>query len=127
MRRTEKAGSSTLARSAQARYLQVADDLMSQMVSGTLKVGDALPSTSALTRQYQASATVVRSAIRELSSAGLVEGQPGKAVYVIALPHEPATRDGREYPEIRTALTKLTRVVEDLAERVARLEAKDKA
>jgi len=102
----------------------VADDLTSQMTSGKLKVGDALPSTSALMGLYQASSTVIRSAIRELGSAGLVEGQPGKAVYVIRLPEE-STGHTPEYLDLKTALGKLTSVVEELTDRVARLEASD--
>lgn len=113
-----------MAKSARAKYLQVADDLISQMASGKLTVGDALPSTSALTQQYRVSTGVVRAAISELSSAGLVEGQPGKAVYVIRLPDEPVGQ-GQEYRDLRTAIDKLTGVVEQLTDRVAQLEAKD--
>src|SRR5690349_17251950 len=68
------------------KYQQVADDLRRSIAAGTYPVGAELPSTSQLTARYSASTTVVRAAIRELRTEGLVVGQPGKAVYVQAVP-----------------------------------------
>ncbi|MGW7203926.1 GntR family transcriptional regulator [Streptomyces sp. NPDC054837] len=67
-------------------YKRLADDLRSQIASGTLKVGTALPSASQLMKQHDVSTTVVRDALKILKSEGLVHGQPGKAVYVRATP-----------------------------------------
>ncbi|MFG2789110.1 GntR family transcriptional regulator [Streptomyces sp. NPDC048419] len=69
-------------------YKRLADDLRSQIASGKLGVGTALPSASQLVKAHGVSTTVVRDAIRILREEGLVYGQPGKAVFVRATPEE---------------------------------------
>lgn len=69
-------------------YLRIADDLRSQIASGALRKGDAIPSTTELKKQYGYSSTVVRKAVEVLRNEGLLIGQPGKAVYVHATPVE---------------------------------------
>ena len=71
---------------ARTLYLQIADDLRSQIASGALRKGDAIPSTAELKKQYGYSSTVVRKAVEVLRNEGLLIGQPGKAVYVQATP-----------------------------------------
>jgi GntR family transcriptional regulator len=68
------------------KYVEVADSLRSAIAAGTYPVGGELPSTARLTETFGVSTTVVRAAIRELREAGLVVGQPGKAVFVRAVP-----------------------------------------
>ena len=68
------------------KYVEVADSLRSAIAAGTYPVGGELPSTARLTESFGVSTTVVRAAIRELRDAGLVVGQPGKAVFVRAMP-----------------------------------------
>lgn len=67
-------------------YQQVADDLRQKMTSGELSVGTAIPSTAQMTRQYGVSSTVVRAAVSQLRTEGLLVGQPGKGVFVCAVP-----------------------------------------
>lgn len=67
-------------------YRRVADDLRAMINRGDLRVGDAIPSTAQLCARYKVSATVVRAAVSVLRSDGVVRGQPGKAVYVVATP-----------------------------------------
>lgn len=67
-------------------YQRIADALRAQIGSGELAVGDPLPSTRKLMEIHQASNNVVRNAIEVLRQEGLVQGQPGKAVYVRATP-----------------------------------------
>jgi len=67
-------------------YQQVADDLRAMISRGDLNVGDAIPSTAQLCARYKVSATVVRAAVSQLRTDGIVRGQPGKAVYVVATP-----------------------------------------
>lgn len=67
-------------------YLQVADDLRSQVITGALPVGSAIPSTSQLMKIYEVSNSAARAAVAELRKDGIVVGQPGKAVYVRATP-----------------------------------------
>lgn len=73
-------------------YQQVADDLRSQVVSGALPVGSAIPSTAQLMKIYEVSNSAARAAVAELRRQGIVVGQPGKAVYVRATP-EMATEE----------------------------------
>lgn len=73
-------------RTGQPKYAQVAAELRRAISAGTYPVGSELPSTAKLTETYGVSTTVVRAAIRELRDEGLVRGQAGKAVYVIAEP-----------------------------------------
>jgi len=68
------------------KYARVAEDIRAQIRSGTLKVGDRLPSTTALIARYQVSYGTVRAAILVLKAERIVEGQQGEAVYVIGVP-----------------------------------------
>ncbi len=67
-------------------YLRMADDLREKIASRRLAAGAALPSISALCRDYGVSASVVRSAMLVLKAEGLVEGHQGKGVYVAERP-----------------------------------------
>jgi DNA-binding GntR family transcriptional regulator len=89
-------------------YQQLADTLRSQIASGELQVGSAIPSTTQLRERYRVSVTVVRAAINQLRADGLVVGQPGKAVYVRTTPDAAANE--------RVQL-------DDLAEQVKQLRA----
>jgi GntR family transcriptional regulator len=63
-------------------YLQVADDLRTQIRTGVLEPGAQLPSMTQLRQRYGVSNTVVRDALNELRHDGLVVGQQGKGVFV---------------------------------------------
>lgn len=65
-----------------ALYGQIAQDFRSQIKAGSLKAGDKIPSTADLMARYGVSNNVVRAAIAELKSEGLLRGHPGKGVYV---------------------------------------------
>ncbi|MDP4501131.1 GntR family transcriptional regulator [Nonomuraea turcica] len=91
-------------------YLQIVNDLRSQIASGKLKVGDEIPSTAKLKAQYGYSVTVVRKAVEVLRNEGLVMGQPGKAVYVQATP--------KDLEAERVSIVDLTRQVADLRREV---------
>jgi GntR family transcriptional regulator len=102
------------------KYLDVADDLRRKIASGTYVVGGELPSTRLLMEQYSVSVTVVRAAVRELRTEGLVVGQPGKAVYVKA---EPAPSvPSAEFADIMDQLKDLRELLDDFAARLTRLE-----
>ncbi|MDT0348144.1 winged helix-turn-helix domain-containing protein [Pseudonocardia charpentierae] len=68
------------------KYVEAAANLRTAIAAGTYPVGGELPSTARLTESFGVSTTVVRAAIRELRDEGLVVGQPGKAVFVRAVP-----------------------------------------
>ena len=76
-------------------YQQVADDLRDLISKGTLSVGEPIPSTAQLCSRYRVSATVVRAAVAQLRTDGIVRGQPGKAVYVVATPQAVAEDEVR--------------------------------
>ncbi|MFF5261429.1 GntR family transcriptional regulator [Actinomadura viridis] len=99
--------------SKRALYMKVAKDLRSQIASGALPVGGPIPSTKELERQHDVSTTVVRAAVTVLRNEGLVEGQPGKAVYVIAKPEDVAAE--------RASVDELARQVSELRAEVQRL------
>ncbi|HTJ70225.1 MAG TPA: winged helix-turn-helix domain-containing protein [Actinospica sp.] len=63
-------------------YGQIAQDFRKQIKAGTLKAGDKIPSTADLMARYGVSNNVVRAAITELKSEGLLRGHAGKGVYV---------------------------------------------
>ncbi|GAA1565465.1 hypothetical protein GCM10009678_55640 [Actinomadura kijaniata] len=103
-------------------YLQIADDLRQQIRDGRLAPGDALPSIAQLTRDYDASTGVVKSAISVLRTEGLVIGQQGKGVFVRdqADVNEPAASAGNDV--LTKQLAEILGAVRDLGDRVARLE-----
>jgi GntR family transcriptional regulator len=68
--------------SGQPAYMQVADTLRVEIRSGRIPPGSQLPSYEALMRKYGVSITVVRSAVRELKTEGLVFTHQGKGAFV---------------------------------------------
>lgn len=98
-------------------YKRLADDLRSQIASGRLQVGAALPSASQLMKQHDVSTTVVRDALKILKNEGLIHGQPGKAVYVRATPTASASE--------RLTLEELSAGFQQLQGRVEVLEPSD--
>ncbi|MEU9833709.1 winged helix-turn-helix domain-containing protein [Streptosporangium sp. NPDC048047] len=98
-------------------YLQIADDLREQIRTGALAPGAPLPSTTRLAERYEASLSVVKLAVGVLRNEGLVIGQQGKGVFVRegAAP-APLEASSDELTEIRATL-------QDLSERLARVES----
>lgn len=98
-------------------YQRVADDLRSKISSEELKIGDPIPSTTKLMEQYDVSSTVIRRAVAELRTAGILIGHGGKAVYVKAKPEE--IEDERVTVEdLRDQMAVLREEVRELAEQV---------
>jgi GntR family transcriptional regulator len=75
-------------RMAAAFYQQLAEDIRGRIRNGEYPVGEPIPSSRTLEKQHGVSSTVVRDAIRQLKDEGVLMGQPGKAVYVQAVPGE---------------------------------------
>ena len=61
---------------------RLAGTLRAAIAAGEFKTGDRLPSAAELTRQHGVSRTVVREAVAELRSEGLVESRKGAGIYV---------------------------------------------
>lgn len=105
-------------------YQQVADDIRARILRGEYPVGAPIPSTPKLGEQYGVSKTVVRWAVDQLRADGILTGQPGKAVYVKALPEE-AAAGRRDLAALAREVAELKRRVRDnsdLHEIVSRIE-----
>jgi DNA-binding GntR family transcriptional regulator len=63
-------------------YRQIADDLRTQILDGTLMPGAKLPSTDQIRQHYSVTVTVASQARQILIAEGLVEGRPGSGAYV---------------------------------------------
>jgi DNA-binding GntR family transcriptional regulator len=84
--------------SGRPAYAQVADALRAEIRSGRFPPGSQLPSYEALMKKYEVSITVVRSAVRELKSEGLVHTHQGKGAFV----RDPLPKPGQRADEQRT-------------------------
>lgn len=108
-----------------AKYQQVADDLRAKITAGTYDVGDDLPSTTQLMQTYAVSSTVVKFAVRELKTEGLVAGQPGKGVYVLRKPDTP--EPSPDYTELIGQISLLREnfgaAIDSIRDRLATIEA----
>lgn len=71
-------------------YLQIADDLRSQILDGSLRADDQLPIAADLMADYGVSRIVVRNAVNVLINEGLVRTQRGSGTYVRA--HKPVKK-----------------------------------
>lgn len=63
-------------------WANIADDLRRQIESGDLAAGEKLPAETTLAREYDVNRTTVRSALRRLTSEGLVVSQKGRGSFV---------------------------------------------
>ncbi|NUR01165.1 MAG: winged helix-turn-helix transcriptional regulator [Streptomyces sp.] len=113
--------------SGRPAYLQVSDDLRSQIRTGKIAPGNLLPSTSEMVKRYGVSTTVVRQAISVLRSEGLVQGHQGKGVFVVEiLPSESAEGEAApsaEFTEIMGHLNAMDKAIQALADRLSEMEA----
>ncbi|MEU0522016.1 winged helix-turn-helix domain-containing protein [Streptosporangium sp. NPDC006007] len=100
-------------------YVQVAEDLRTQIRTGLLAPGAQLPSMAQLQERYTVSSTVIRAALAELRRDGLVIGQQGKGVFVRT---GGSAADPKDVDELRRRLDDLTDVVRRLDDRVTSLE-----
>lgn len=101
----------------QPAYRQLADDLRAKISGGHYPIGAPIPSTSQLCQLYEVSATVARAAVAELRSEGVVQGQPGKAVFVVATP-EAIEVERVDLEHVRRRVDNLSKKVGQLTRRV---------
>ena len=89
---------------------QVARRLTAEIRSGRLAPQDKLPTEAALVEQFGVSRTVVREAISQLKSLGLVTSRQGSGMYVRAQAHfEPLSFDS-DHTASRDAVIQITEV-----------------
>ncbi len=63
-------------------YLKIAKILEQQILSGTLRIGDKLPSIRSMQKIYDVSLNTVKQAFMELESKSLIEARPKSGYYV---------------------------------------------
>ncbi|WP_338701039.1 GntR family transcriptional regulator [Streptomyces sp. Q6] len=78
--------SDSVASSAKAKYLQIADDLAAQIQAGTLEPGSPVPSESDLMARYGVASGTVRKAVAELRATQLIETHHGRGSFVRSRP-----------------------------------------
>jgi GntR family transcriptional regulator len=91
------------------RYEDIADELRQDIVTGTFRMGSALPSETQLAERFGASVPTVRAALGLLQNSGLIEKRPGKGNFVLR-PFERLTYTNDRPPADRptTSTTALT-------------------
>jgi DNA-binding GntR family transcriptional regulator len=62
--------------------VEVADDIERRIQAGDFPAGEALPTYTQLAADYHVSRTTIATTILLLKERGLVEGRPGRAVFV---------------------------------------------
>lgn len=64
------------------KYQIIIDDIKSKILSGQYKIGEQIPTESALQEMYKVSRQTVRKAILELANEGFVRSEQGSGTYV---------------------------------------------
>jgi GntR family transcriptional regulator len=112
--------------SGRPAYAQVADTLRADIRSGRYPPGSQLPSYEALMRKHAVSITVIRSAVRELKTEGLVYTHQGKGAFVrdpLPKPGQPPTDEGSEaFQAVMGEIRSLHDDLDQFGERLARVE-----
>ena len=82
-------------------YAQITDQIRSQILTGRLKEGDALPSIRLLAKELRISVITTKRAYEDLEQAGFINTVPGKGSFVAAqnqeLHREEALRQVEEH------------------------------
>ncbi len=73
-------------------YIQLADHLREQILSGEIQVGDKLPSESEMIREYQLGRLTVRDALSILANENLIKKHHGKGTFCISTGTVPKRR-----------------------------------
>jgi DNA-binding GntR family transcriptional regulator len=112
--------------SGRPAYAQLADALRADIRNGRYALGSQLPSYEVLMKQHGVSITVVRSAVRELKTEGLVYTHQGKGAFVRDPLPEPGQPPGDQGSETFQAVMAEVRSLHDdldrFGERLSRLE-----
>lgn len=102
-------------------YGRLMDLILSRIASGEYLTGSKIPSTA----KWEAegwSRDTTRAAITKLQAAGILEGHPGKGVFVKATPEEAAS-ERLDIEALGKQVASLQRQLRDLRETVGRMEA----
>jgi DNA-binding GntR family transcriptional regulator len=105
-------------------YQRLMDQLRSKITSGEYPVGSMIPSTTELKNTTGMSIPVIRRAVGQLEADGILEGHPGKGVYVKATPAAVAS-ERQDIKTLGEQVAALHRQVRELAERAAGAQPAD--
>ena len=89
-------------------YEQISDQVKSQILSGTLAAGDALPSMRLLAKELRISVITTKRAYEELERAGFLENVPGKGCFVA-----PQNRELMREAQLRRVEERLSQAVDE--------------
>jgi GntR family transcriptional regulator len=101
-------------------YLQVAEHLRASIADQTFKPGERLPSGRELARRYGVAPMTISHALDVLRREQLVEAYQGRGVFVTGQPG--AAGRSRDNGSQDPAVSSLRKDLDQLAERVARIE-----
>jgi DNA-binding GntR family transcriptional regulator len=106
-------------------YMQIADDLRSQIEAGKYGPGARLPSNRAMSEQYGVAAETLRQALDVLRGEDLIATQSTRGTFVLRKPREHTSGDGHSAGSaaVIARLDKLTSEVAALREELGRLQA----
>jgi DNA-binding transcriptional regulator YhcF (GntR family) len=97
-------------------YQRLIARIRASITSGEYPLGEAIPSTSALAEITGLSVPVVRRAVGQLEADGILEGHPGKGVFVKAVP-EDADRERQDVASLGKQVSELEDRLRELAAR----------
>ncbi|MEV4904017.1 GntR family transcriptional regulator [Streptomyces sp. ScaeMP-6W] len=107
----------------------IAETLREQIRSGRLKPGNALPTQTALMREFGASSLTVQKAMALLKQDGWAVSRPGKGAFVAH--YDQADADDRDHPEVTAPargtaarVEALERALAEAVEQIAELRAR---
>lgn len=110
-------------RSGQPIYLQIADGLRQQIISGILQPGEKLPSVRELAAELSINPNTIQRSYRELELGGWTVSIPGKGIFVCQNHKEPEqTKLLEEFEEITKKLLDLGISPEELRQRIGGME-----
>lgn len=87
-------------------YTRIAETLRERIISGTLAVGQALPSESALSAEFGVARSTLRRALAKLEADMLVRSVPGTG-RVVCDPSDQTSIAGPRQPQYRTIAAKI--------------------
>ncbi len=67
-------------------YVQIMEQIKRQVVGGTLKPGDQLPTVRALAQELRVNFNTVARSYRLLDEAGVISTQQGRGTYILEMP-----------------------------------------
>ncbi len=88
-------------------YKHLADQLRALILTEGLQVEDELPSIAEIQARWDYSDTVVRAALRELDTEGVIKRRQGKRALILRRPDQPDERRSAEYVQLKQLICDL--------------------